>query len=176
MAFTPTNHQPPHNYKSSLPYRVDVLMVLLDVLHMCAPICFSWKDLEGPPKKLASRVKRFFSAKKDRLSDIVPRFVVVDGIERQEPRSSDGTDMSYPNERHTRFKVYPSPLSNNIHSTATFFWWGRRKYRRCFVCWHVSGRTTCSSEGRLHRLSKSMLRQIDSPAPSCVFGGNAKNR
>lgn len=40
------------------------------------------QELQEPSKKLATRVKRFFSAKKDRLSDIVPRFVVVDGMER----------------------------------------------------------------------------------------------
>lgn len=56
---------------------------------MCTLFCSSWKDLEGPQKKLAVRVKRFFAAKKDRLSEIVPRFVVVDGVERQEQRNND---------------------------------------------------------------------------------------
>lgn len=50
---------------------------------LCALIRVLPKDMEGPPKKMASRVRRFFAAKKDRLSDIVPRFVVVDGMERR---------------------------------------------------------------------------------------------
>lgn len=41
------------------------------------------QELQEPSKKLAARVRRFFSSKKGRLSDIVPRFVVVDGMERQ---------------------------------------------------------------------------------------------
>lgn len=54
-----------------------VLLLLLCILNRVLP-----QDFEGPPKKMARRVKRFFAAKKDRLSDIVPRFVVVDGMER----------------------------------------------------------------------------------------------
>ena len=41
------------------------------------------QELHEPSKKLAARVRRFFSTKKDRLSDTVPSFVVVDGMERQ---------------------------------------------------------------------------------------------
>lgn len=43
------------------------------------------QELQEPSKKLAARVKKFFATKKDRLSDVVPRFVVVDGMERQAP-------------------------------------------------------------------------------------------
>lgn len=39
------------------------------------------QELASAPKKLETRVKRFFSAKKDRLTDIVPRFVLVNGME-----------------------------------------------------------------------------------------------
>lgn len=80
VACAPVGHPPSHN---RVCYRGDVLVmsgVFMCTRWFASPTC---KDLEGPPKKLASRVKRFFAAKKDRLSGIVPRFVVVDGIERQ---------------------------------------------------------------------------------------------
>ncbi|CAN0165613.1 unnamed protein product [Scytosiphon promiscuus] len=55
-------------------------------LHRTRVLNVTPEELEAPPKKLASRVKRFFTIKKDRLADVVPRFIVVDGIERREKR------------------------------------------------------------------------------------------
>ncbi|CBJ25950.1 hypothetical protein Esi_0017_0187 [Ectocarpus siliculosus] len=51
------------------------------------------QELAGSPKKLASRLRRFFSAKKDRLSEIVPRFIVVDGMERILERENVGFEL-----------------------------------------------------------------------------------
>lgn len=71
--------------------------VLIGVRTLCPPLCYVLvlelisllasffrgpQELQEPSKKLAARLKRFFSTKKDRLGDIVPRFVVVDGMER----------------------------------------------------------------------------------------------
>lgn len=47
-----------------------------------ACFCLAVQELSISPKEATARAKKFFSLKKDRLSDIVPRFVVVDGLEK----------------------------------------------------------------------------------------------
>lgn len=86
-------------------------MAVVDNLSSRLPFSAS-KELEGPPKKLASRVRRFFATKKDRLADVVPRFIVIDGIERQGRGSVLGTTRVY--------DVQSSVVTRAIHAKGKY--------------------------------------------------------
>lgn len=86
-----------YEFRRPLVYTTTAVLHLIRAMSEVSPIekststneprifyCCVWnlKELQTSPKKLSARVKKFLSIKKDRLTGIVPKFIVVDRMER----------------------------------------------------------------------------------------------